>query len=187
MTSAIAALAIGALLVWLIAVVADPWRDLTADPPTGPPHVLRAEVVHVSILAPPRQLIAFLIDAHNWTKWAPWIQSVSRTSEHGWTFATAAGAMTVRFVEHNTLGVLDHEVTLPSGVTVMNSMRVVPNGSGSELVMVLFQLPDASNDEFERDIQAVREDLARIKSLSEAMALEAADDHKHSASAASLA
>src|SRR5688572_1272162 len=172
MTSAIASLAIGALLVWLIAAVADPWRDLTPDPPTGPPHVLRAQVVHISILAPPRQVIAFLVDAHNWTKWAPWIRSVSRTSEHGWTFATDAGAMTVRFVEHNTLGVLDHEVTLTSEVTVMNSMRVVPNGSGSELVMVVFQSPDASNDEFERDIQAVRDDIARIKTLSETTTLD---------------
>ena len=169
MTSAIASLAIGALLVWLIAAVSDPWRDLNPDPPSGPPHVLRAEVVHVSILAPPRQVIAFLVDAHNWPTWAPWIRSVSRTSEHGWTFATDAGPMRVRFVEHNTLGVLDHEVTLASGVTVLNSMRVVPNGSGSELVMVVFQSPDASNDEFERDIQAVREDLARIKALCEAM------------------
>jgi Polyketide cyclase / dehydrase and lipid transport len=176
MTSAIASLAIGALLVWLIAAVADPWRELTADPPTGPPHVRRAEVVHISILAPPRQVIEFLIDAHNWPKWAPWIHSVSRTSEHGWTFATDVGPMRVRFVEHNTLGVLDHEVTLASGVTVLNSMRVVPNDSGSELVMVVFQSPDASKDEFERDIQSVREDLARIKTLSEAMALEAAGE-----------
>ena len=170
MTSAIASLAIGALLVWLIAAVADPWRDLTPDPPSGPPHVRRAEVVHISILAPPRQVIAFLVDAHNWPKWAAWIRSVSRTSEHGWTFATDAGPMHVRFVEHNTLGVLDHEVTLASGVTLLNSMRVVPNDSGSELVMVIFQLPDASTAEFERDIQAVREDLTRIKTLCEEMA-----------------
>jgi hypothetical protein len=164
------------LLVWLIAAVADPWRDLTADPPTGPPHVLRAEVVHTSILAPPRQVIAFLVDVHNWPRWAPWIHSVSRASEHGWTLATDAGQMNVRFVEHNTLGVLDHEVTLPSGVSMLNSMRVVPNGSGSELVMVVLQAPGASGEEFERDIQAVRDDLARIKTLSEAMATEAADE-----------
>jgi hypothetical protein len=44
-------------------------------------------------------------------------------------------------VEPNSLGVLDHEVTLASGVTVLNSMRALPNGAGSELVMVVFQSP----------------------------------------------
>jgi hypothetical protein len=76
--------------------------------------------------------------------------------------------MKVHFVESNSLGVLDHEVTLASGVTVLNSMRVLTNGSGSELVMVLFQSPDASTEDFERDIQAVRDDLARIKKVAEA-------------------
>jgi hypothetical protein len=65
---------------------------------------------------------------------------------------------------------LDHEVTLASGVTVLNSMRVLPNGSGSELVMVVFQSPEASTEEFERDVQAVRDDLARIKKVTESMA-----------------
>jgi hypothetical protein len=176
MTSAIATLAVAALLVWLIAASADPWRDFMVDPPRGPIHVQRAEVVHVSILAPPRDVIAFLVDAHNWMAWAPWIRSVSRSSASGWTFETDVGAMNVRFVEQNPLGVLDHEVTLASGVRVVNSMRVLANGSGSELLMVVLQSPQASTEAFERDVQAVRDDLSRIKKLSEAIAQEAADE-----------
>ena len=42
-------------------------------------------------------------------------------------------------------------------------MRVLPNGSGSELVMVLFQRPSMSRDQFQRDVQAVTDDLARMK------------------------
>ena len=82
--------------------------------------------------------------------------------------------MKVHFVEQNTLGVLDHEVTLASGVRVLNSMRVLANSSGSELVMVVFQSPEASTEQFERDVQAVRDDLARIKSVAESMAKETA-------------
>ena len=78
--------------------------------------------------------------------------------------------MQVHFVEPNSLGVLDHEVTLASGATVLNSMRVLPNDSGSELVMVLFQQPEMSTEEFERDVQAVRGDLARIKQVAETLA-----------------
>jgi hypothetical protein len=175
MASYIAGLAIAALLVWLIAAVADPWRDFMVDPPRGPIHVQRAEVVHVSILAPPRDVIAFLVDVHNWMTWAPWIRSVSRSSARDWTFDTDAGPMSVRFAEQNALGVLDYEVTLGSGVRVLNPMRVLANGSGSELVRVVFQSPGASTDEFERDVQAVRDHLARIKARSEAMATESLD------------
>jgi hypothetical protein len=131
--------------------------------------VQRAEVVHTSILAPPHELLAFLSDMNKWQTWAPWIRSVRRSSARDWTLDTEAGPMTVHFVEPNSLGVLDHEVTLASGVTVLNSMRVLANGSGSELVMVVFQSPQASTEEFERDVQAVRDDLARIKGVAEAM------------------
>jgi len=176
MTISLAALAVAALLVWAIAAVADPWRDYMVDPPRGPIHVQRAEAVHVSILARPRDVIAFLVDVHNWTTWAPWIRSVSRSSARGWMFDTDAGPMSVHFVEPNALGVLDHEVTLASGVRVLNPMRVLANGSGSELVMVVFQSPEASTEEFERDVQAVRDDLTRIKAHSEAIAKESHDE-----------
>jgi hypothetical protein len=133
-------------------------------------NVQRAEVVHISILAPPQEVISFLSDLNNWTTWAPWIHSVTRSTARDWTLDTEAGLMKVRFVESNSLGVLDHEVRLASGVTVLNSMRVLANGSGSELVMVLFQSPEASTEEFERDIQAVRDDLARLKKAAETSA-----------------
>lgn len=75
--------------------------------------------------------------------------------------------MHVRFAEPNSLGVLDHYVTLESGAMVFNSMRVLPNGTGSELVMVLFQSPVVTSAEFERDIAAITEDFARIKRVME--------------------
>jgi hypothetical protein len=71
--------------------------------------------------------------------------------------------MQVRFVEPNSFGVLDHDVSLESGETAFNSMRVLPNGSGSELVMVLFQRPSMSRDQFQRDVEAVTDDLARMR------------------------
>lgn len=131
------------------------------------PSLQRAEVVHTSIAAPPQKLIAWLSDMNTWKSWAPWIQTVTKSSPRDWTLATDAGTMKVRFVEPNAFGVLDHEVTLESGVTVLNSLRVVPNGSGSELVMVVVHRPDMTNDEFERDVQAVTDDLARMKKTAE--------------------
>jgi hypothetical protein len=76
--------------------------------------------------------------------------------------------MKVHLVAPNSLGVLDHDVTLESGMAVFNSMRVVPNGEGSELVMVVFQSSSASAEDFDRDVQAVTADLARLKPAAEA-------------------
>ena len=130
--------------------------------------VQRSAVVHISILAPPKSVIAFLSDMEKWTTWGPWIHSVTRSSGGNWKLETEAGPMTVRFVEPNSLGVLDHEVTVESGMVVLNSMRVLPNGDGSELVMVVFQSPGVSSEQFDRDVQAVTDDLARLKVAAEA-------------------
>jgi hypothetical protein len=82
--------------------------------------------------------------------------------------------MTVRFVEPNSLGVLDHQVTVASGINVFNAMRVVPNGTGSELVMVVTQSAEMSTEQFEQDVQAVTDDFARLKRAAEAYSSELA-------------
>lgn len=127
----------------------------------------RSAVVHTTILAPPDTVAAFLGDLHNWTAWAPWVQSVTRSSPRDWTLETESGALKFRFGESNAFGILDHDVALPSGETVTNSMRVVPNGAGSELVMLLLQWPHLTSQEFDRDVEAVTSDLARIKQVLE--------------------
>ena len=99
-------------------------------------------------------------------------RSVAKSSPRDWTLETDAGVMKVHFVEPNSFGVLDHRVTLAAGLTVTNRMRVISNGSGSELVMVLFQSPGISTEAFERDIQAVTDDLARLKTAAEAIGTE---------------
>ena len=127
----------------------------------------RAAIVQTSIDAPPESVVSFLSDLQNWKTWAPWIESVARKSQRDWTLETEAGVMNVRFVEPNSLGVLDHQVTLASGTTITNSLRVIANGSGSELVMVLLQWPHMSAPDFDRDVLSVTDDFARLKAAVE--------------------
>ena len=127
----------------------------------------RSAVVNVSVEAPPATVVAFMTDLENWKTWAPWIQSVSRTAPNDWELDTGDGTMHMRFVEPNPFGVLDHVVTLASGVTLTNSLRATPNGSGCELVMLLLQWPHLSDGEFDRDVQAVIDDFGRIKAAIE--------------------
>ncbi|HSP59690.1 MAG TPA: SRPBCC family protein [Ornithinimicrobium sp.] len=76
------------------------------------------------------------------------------------------GRVRVRFTARNELGVLDHDVTLPSGATVHNPMRVLPHPEGAEVLFTLRQL-DLSDEEFERDARMVEDDLDRLKRLVE--------------------
>jgi hypothetical protein len=46
-------------------------------------------------------------------------------------------------------------------------MRVIPNGSGSEVLFTLVRAPGMTDQEFANDAQQVERDLAALKSLLE--------------------
>jgi hypothetical protein len=75
--------------------------------------------------------------------------------------------MKIRFADRNDYGVLDHFVTPAPGVGIYVPMRVLPNGSGSEVVFTLFRLPEMSEEEFDRDAGMVERDLRVLKSALE--------------------
>ncbi|TKV26370.1 SRPBCC family protein [Arthrobacter sp. NamB2] len=72
------------------------------------------------------------------------------------------GRVEVRFVERNRFGVLDHDVTLPSGTVVTNPVRVLPHPDGSEIIFTVRQI-ELDDDEFARDIDLVAADLERLE------------------------
>jgi hypothetical protein len=74
------------------------------------------------------------------------------------------------FAPPNDLGVLDHDVTLPSGETVYNPLRVAPDGDACEVVFTVRQRADMTDGDFARDAAAVSADLAKLKSLVETRA-----------------
>ena len=80
---------------------------------------------------------------------------------------TPRGPMKVRFVGKNDLGVLDHYVNPTPEIEVYVPMRVLPNGSGSEVVFTLFRLPDMSDEKFAENIGMVERDLKTLKSVLE--------------------
>lgn len=73
----------------------------------------------------------------------------------------------VTFAERNPFGVMDHDVTLASGLTIHNPMRVVPNGTGSEMVFTLIRQPGMSDEQFAEDAAAITSDLKTLKQLLE--------------------
>jgi hypothetical protein len=77
------------------------------------------------------------------------------------------GRVKIKFAAKNSFGVLDHDVTLPSGEKFSNPMRVFPNNDGSELVFTLYRRPDVSKQMFAVDAEAVARDLEKLKTLLE--------------------
>jgi hypothetical protein len=76
------------------------------------------------------------------------------------------GQVRVRFVPRNNLGVLDHDVTLPSGTTVNNPVRVLDHPNGAEVLFTVRQI-ELTDEEYVRDLDMVADDLLRLKRLVE--------------------
>lgn len=126
-----------------------------------------AKHISVSINRSAAQVYEFASNPENLPQWAAGLSGSIKKVNEDWVAEAPMGRVRVKFAEENQFGVLDHQVTLPSGVNVYNPMRVFPNNDGSELVFTLYHRPDVSDQEFAEDAKSVEKDLAKLKSLLE--------------------
>lgn len=133
----------------------------------APKHSHPAHFISVAIARAPAEVYAFAANPENLPKWAAGLSGSIKQDGGDWVADSPMGKVKVRFAEKNTLGVLDHEVTLPSGDKVYNPLRVQPNGTGSEVVFTLYRLPGVLPEDFQKDAGRVRQDLDRLKALLE--------------------
>jgi hypothetical protein len=128
------------------------------------------DVQHISIYIarPPAEVYQFASDPRNLPRWATGLaRSEVRREGDEWIADAPFGKVRVRFAQRNSFGVMDHDVTLESGVTIQNPMRVVPNAEGSEFLFTLIRQPGMSDEQFARDKAAVEKDLKTLKDLLE--------------------
>jgi hypothetical protein len=123
--------------------------------------------VSVSIDRPAADVYAFVSDPANVPAWATGLAGTITRVGDDWIADSPLGKVKVRFADKNAFGVLDHDVTLPSGVTLRNPMRVIPNDRGSEVVFTLFRRPGVSEAKFADDATWVARDLRALKALLE--------------------
>ena len=126
-----------------------------------------SRTVSVAIDRPPSAVYAFAVEPENLPRWASGLGTSGERDGDAWVSAMDIGRVRVQLVAWNALGVLDHTVTLPSGESFYNPMRVVANGSGSELSFTLFRLAGVTEEAFEADAATVRRDLETLKRLLE--------------------
>ncbi len=126
-----------------------------------------ARYLSISIALNPEAVYAFTSNPENLPKWASGLgKGVKRKGEH-WEVQTSQGTVGLRFTPHNEYGVLDHTVVLSDGAEVYVPMRVIPNGQGSEVMLILFRQPEMDDAEFARDAQLMQNDLLALKELLE--------------------
>jgi Polyketide cyclase / dehydrase and lipid transport len=128
---------------------------------------LRSKTLSVSVECSPGHVYEFVSNPENLPKWARAFCRSVRRSEGDWIVETSDGPMRITFVEQNEFGVLDHSVSPAPGLEILNPMRVVPNGSGSEVIFTLFQSPDMSEEEYSEDLRLVEHDLRTLKDVLE--------------------
>ena len=134
---------------------------------SAPSGVLEVRHVSVSIKRSPESVYRFASDPQNLPKWASGLGGSIKNVGGKWIADGPLGKIEVRFVEKNDLGVLDHDVIPEKGPTMRNPMRVVRNGSGSEVTFTMFRQPGVSEAKFAEDEQWVAKDLRRLKNLLE--------------------
>ena len=94
---------------------------------------------------PAEDVYAYASDPANIPTWAPGLgTSIERVGDE-WFVGTGDGRVRVAFAAPNPFGVLDHEVTLPSGEVVSIPMRVIADGDACEVVFTLRRQPAMSD------------------------------------------
>ncbi|HSD97418.1 MAG TPA: hypothetical protein VLB06_09790 [Sulfuricaulis sp.] len=122
----------------------------------------------VSINRRPHEVYDFASAPENFPKWATGAGKSIKKVNGEWIVETPQGPMKVRFTERNDFGVLDHYVIPGPGTELYIPMRVIANGTGSEMIFTLFRLPDMSDEKYAADAEWVMRDLNALKKLLEA-------------------
>ncbi len=124
--------------------------------------------VSVPISRPAAEVYAFAADPGNLPRWAAGLSSGIEQVDGQWVAQSPMGTVVVSFAPRNEFGVLDHDVTLPTGETVRNPLRVLATGEDScEVVFTVRRQPAMTEAEFATDCDMVAADLATLRDLLE--------------------
>ena len=110
-----------------------------------------------------QDVYGYASDPSHLPEWAPGLGKSIELIDGRWIMKSPMGRIVVTFAPRNEFGVLDHHVTLASGETFYNPMRVTTDGAGCEIVFSLRRQAAMSDEDFERDANAVLSDLVRLK------------------------
>jgi hypothetical protein len=166
MKASVAAISITALMVLMCNISgssqnADEKKKANHESMTYP-----VKSISVSINRPPAEVYQFASNPENLPQWVAFVKRISRQGDL-WVGETDLGAIKIKFTPQNNFGIIDHQVTLTNGETVNNPMRVIANNKGCEFVFNLFRMPGRTDEEYNDDANAVKNDLQTLKNIME--------------------
>ncbi len=126
-----------------------------------------AKNISISISRPFNDVYEFISNPMNLPKWATGLSGSIKIVNGEWIADSPMGKVKIKFAESNKFGVADHDVTLESGITFHNPMRVLPNKNGSEVVFTLFRQADMTEEKFTTDADWIKKDLEKLKAVLE--------------------
>lgn len=129
--------------------------------------IFPSRTVSISIDRPPDKVYDFISNPENLPKWAAGLCKSVKKTNADWIVETPQGPMKIRFAEKNDFGVADHYVNPAPGAEVYVPMRVLRNGSGSEVIFTIMRSPDMTDEKFAEDIGLVERDLRILRSVLE--------------------
>jgi len=124
-------------------------------------------IISQTIDVPMASAYDFTHRPENFPKWAAGLSQSLHETPKGWVANTPQGEAIVRFSQPNAYGILDHWVKMADRPEVYIPLRMIANGSCTEVELVLFRQPEMSDADFERDQHLVRQDLVALKQLLE--------------------
>jgi hypothetical protein len=128
---------------------------------------MEAKIIHISVDRDWREVYGFAGRPENMPLWASGLASGLAQDGDDWIARGVLGTVRVSFVPPNEFGIIDHTVTIESGLRVYNALRVVPNGDGCEVMFTVLRLPGMSDEQFAADAAHVQTDLGTLKTLME--------------------
>jgi hypothetical protein len=128
---------------------------------------MAAKIVHITIRRDWQAVYDFASRPENMPRWASGLASGLEPDGSDWIATGVLGTVRVSFAPRNSFGVIDHTVTIDSGLQVHNALRIVPNGDGCEVMFTLLHLDGMNDEQFANDAAHVAKDLAALKALME--------------------
>ncbi|CAM4020574.1 SRPBCC family protein [Cohnella lubricantis] len=126
-----------------------------------------SKMLRVVIERQPDEVYEYAVNPERLPEWAASFALAVRKEGDEWIVDTPEGPMKVEFAERNAYGILDHYVTVAPGIRVLNPMRVIPNGMGSEVIFTFFKPDEMPMEQFELEAANVLQDLHSLKRVLE--------------------
>ena len=126
-------------------------------------------LVSLTIERPVADVYAFLAEPMNFPMWAAVEPGTYRqVGPSEWAAVTEFGPRLVRFCPRNEFGVLDHAWYREGDEPLMMPMRVIANGTGTDLTFLFFRRPHMTDQEFASTTEWITVDFLVLKGLLEA-------------------